>query len=284
MEQIVGIITLNNKEFLRFSRFIHAEYGIKMPPAKQTLLESRLQKRLRKLEISSFNEYYDFLFSPEGRRTELPNFINQITTNKTDFFREPNHFDFLTEKALPNLLKSNQGTYNNLTAWSAGCSTGEEPYTLAIVLNEYINNRPGLKFNFSILGTDISSEVLQKAKQAVYKQAVVAPIPLKLKMKYFLKSKDKKKDVVKIVPELRRQVQFERLNFMNKDYEIKRPMDIIFCRNVLIYFDRPTQEKILNRLCRCLKKDGFFFQGHSESMQGMDLPLKPVFPTIYQKI
>ncbi|MBT3227209.1 MAG: chemotaxis protein CheR [Deltaproteobacteria bacterium] len=283
MEQLVSKVSLSKKDFLRFSKFIHTEFGIKMPPAKKVLLESRLQKRLRKLELKTFEEYHDYLFSPEGRTNELPQFINQITTNKTDFFREPNHFDFLSQEALPNLMKNHRGAHTNLTVWSAGCSTGEEPYTLAIILNEYISKNPNLRLNFSIFATDISSEVIQKAKQAVYKQAMVAPIPLMLKKKYLLKSKDKRSDLVRVVPELRWQVEFERLNFMDKDYGLKKPVDIIFCRNVLIYFDRPTQEAILNRLCRYLKKGGFFFQGHSESVQGMDLPLKPVFPTIYQK-
>ncbi len=283
MEQLLSTVTLSKDDFKRFSQFIHAEYGIKMPPAKKTLLESRLQKRLRKLEIRTFKEYYDYLFSTEGKSSEILHFINQVTTNKTDFFREANHFEFLSQTALPNLIKNRTGDASNLSIWSAGCSTGEEPYTLAIVLNEYINSHPALKLNFSILATDISTEVIQKARQAVYKHTEVAPIPLMLKKKYLLKSKDRNKNVVRIIPELRRQVQFERLNFMDRDYGLKRPVDIIFCRNVLIYFDRPTQEKIVNRLCRCLKKDGYFFQGHSESVQGMDLPLKPVFPTIYQK-
>jgi len=204
----VSKVSLSKKDFLRFSKFIHTEFGIKMPPAKKVLLESRLQKRLRKLELKTFEEYHDYLFSPEGRTNELPQFINQITTNKTDFFREPNHFDFLSQEALPNLMKNHRGAHTNLTVWSAGCSTGEEPYTLAIILNEYISKNPNLRLNFSIFATDISSEVIQKAKQAVYKQAMVAPIPLMLKKKYLLKSKDKRSDLVRVVPELRWQVEF----------------------------------------------------------------------------
>ena len=167
MEQLASAITLNKEEFRRFSQFIHSEYGIKMPPAKKTLLESRLQKRLRKLGFKTFQEYYDYLFSPEGKSSEMLHFINQVTTNKTDFFREANHFEFLTQTALPNLINNKTGNAGNLSIWSAGCSTGEEPYTLAIVLNEYANNHPALKLNFSILATDISSEVIQKARQAV---------------------------------------------------------------------------------------------------------------------
>jgi chemotaxis protein methyltransferase CheR len=284
MDLLTNTVAMNQKDYSRLSRFIHAEYGIMIPPVKKILLESRLQKRLRKLKIKSFKEYCDYLFSPNGKSSELTHFINQITTNKTDFFREPNHFDFLTQEVLPYLLKNDKNAHNDLTVWSAGCSSGEEPYTLAIVLSEYKSKNQNLNFNFSILATDISHEVLLKAKQAIYKQSTVEPIPLMLKKKYLLKSKDKNNGVVKIIPELRQKVQLGKLNFMDKDYGIKKPVNVIFCRNVLIYFDRPTQEMILTRLCRSLKKGGYLFQGHSESIQGMDLPLKSISPTIFQKL
>ncbi len=283
MEKMLTAPALHSSEFARLSRFIYAEYGIKMPPAKRNLLESRLQKRLRKLEFNSFKKYCEYLFSPEGRNLEVPHFINQITTNKTDFFREPEHFSFLSNEALPNLLRDSGGYCRNIKIWSAGCSTGEEPYTLAIVLSEFMNKNPGLRFVFSILATDISSEVLQRAKTAVYNQSVTATIPLMLKKKYFLRNKSRSKTIVKIVPELRQSVEFKRLNFMDSDYGLKNQVDMIFCRNVLIYFDRPTQEKVLSRLCCCLKKGGYLFQGHSESVQGMNLPVKPLVPTVYQK-
>jgi len=183
MEPLTGTVSLNKKEFFRLSDFIEAEFGIKMPPAKKVLLESRLQKRLRKLQLKTFEEYCNYLFSPEGKSTEMPDFINQVTTNKTDFFREPNHFDFLSQEALPSIAKNNSGAHTNLKIWSAGCSTGEEPYTLAIVLSEYVSRNPNLRLDFSILATDISAAAIQKAKQAVYKNAVVAPIPLMLKKK-----------------------------------------------------------------------------------------------------
>jgi len=283
MNALIGNVPLTQKEFLRLSSFIHTEFGIKMPPAKKILIESRLQKRLKRLGIGTFKEYCDYLFSSEGQRDEVPHFISQITTNKTDFFRESEHFNFLVTKALPILLE-NGGSNRNLTAWSAGCSTGEEPYTLAIVLNEFVQTKPDLGLKFSVLATDVSPEVLQVAKTAVYKEVSTEPIPITLKQKYFLKNKDRNNPIVKVAPELRRTVRFERLNFMDRDYGLKQSMDIIFFRNVLIYFDKPTQEAILNKLCHCLKKGGYFFQGHSESTQGMNLPLKSVAPTIYQKI
>jgi chemotaxis protein methyltransferase CheR len=276
-------VSLLKDDFLRLSAFIHQEYGIKMPPIKKTLLESRLQKRLRKLELKSFKEYCDYLFSPEGRKNEIPHFIDKITTNKTDFFREPDHFEYLTQQALPLLLESEPRGRRQLRVWSAGCSTGEEPYTLAMVIAEFAERRPDFRFDYSILATDISPEVLATARKAVYHEMRIAPVSMPLRKKYLLKSRDKSRKIVKIVPELRRKVEFARLNFMDKDFGIRQPMDIIFCRNVIIYFDKPTQAIILSRLCHYLVTGGYFFQGHSESMQGMDLPLKNVFPTVYRK-
>ncbi len=277
-------ITLFQNEFDRLSQFIHQQFGIKMPPAKKILLESRLQKRLRTLEIETFKSYCDYLFSSQGKSNELVHFIDKITTNKTDFFREPEHFDYLINQILPELTSSWGESKQNLSVWSAGCSTGEEPYTLAMVLNEYKDSHSELPFNYSILGTDISAEVLRIAKTAIYKESSADLIPLILKKKYLLRSKDKQKQQVKIVPALREKMTFHLLNFMEEQYPVPKNMDIIFCRNVIIYFDKPTQEKILKRICRHLKIGGYFFQGHSESLPGFNLPLKLIYPTVYQKI
>lgn len=277
-------IALLENDFNRLSHFIHQQFGIKMPPAKKVLLESRLQKRLRALDIGTFKAYCDYLLSPQGRDNELVNFVDKITTNKTDFFREVEHFDFLTNHLLPNLTTSIRDSGRKLTLWSAGCSTGEEPYTLAMVVNDYQDLHPKVTFDYSIIGTDISMEVLRNAKMAVYKESCADPIPLALKKKYLLRSKNREKQLIKIVPLLRNKVDFYTLNFMEDHYPIDKSMDIIFCRNVIIYFDKPTQKKILNKICQHLSVGGYFFQGHSESLQGFNLPLKAIYPTIYQKI
>lgn len=278
------MITLTHKDFIRLSEFIQAEYGIKMPEVKKTLLESRLQKRLRLLEIESFQDYCDYLFSPEGMKDEVPFFIDKITTNKTDFFRENEHFNYLTRNILPEITTSGRINKGKINAWSAGCSTGEEPYTLAMVLNEFTESFRPKSLSYSILATDISLEVLQIGRRAVYNELRVEPVPLELKKKYLLRSKEKDKKLIKIVPELRKTVNFGHLNFMDSDFGLKEQMDIIFCRNVIIYFDKKTQEQILKRILRYLKTGGYFFQGHSETIQGMDLPLAQVFPTIYRKV
>ena len=254
-----------------------------MPPAKKIMLEARLQKRLRTLGMTSFREYCDFLFeSPEGTG-ELVHMIDAVTTNKTDFFREPFHFQFLVETALPEFLGDNSaGARRKFTVWSAGCSSGEEPYTLAIVLSEFAAQHPG--FQFSIQATDISTKVLDKAILGIYDQNLVADIPLSLRQKYFLRSREKERGLVRVVPELRSLIQFQRLNLMSEHFVVPEEVDAIFCRNVIIYFDRETQYKLLGRLCRHVKTGGHLFLGHSETVHGFDLPLARMSSTIFRKL
>lgn len=272
--------TLSVRDFGRLSRFIYDTCGIKMPDVKKTMLEARLQKRLRALGMHSFTDYCDFLFSEQGMEQELVQMLDMVTTNKTDFFREPDHFQYLTQTVLPDWVRRHPNA--TLAIWSAGCSSGEEPYTLAMVLSEFAQRNPG--FDFRILATDISTRVLDKAKNAIYAESQVEPVPMDLKRKYLLRSKDRASAMVRIVPELRAKVRFRRLNFMDEDFGLREQLDIIFCRNVIIYFDRPTQEKLLQRFHRNLKPGGFIFMGHSETLSGLDVPLASVYPTVYRKM
>ncbi len=270
---------MNDKDFKRFSQFIYSEVGIKLPASKKTMIEARLQKRIRLLGFDNHSEYITFLFSDKGMREELINLIDVVTTNTTEFFREPQHFDILNKTILPEWhAKLGQQT---LQVWSAGCSTGMEPYTLAIVLNEYGRSHPG--FNYRILATDISTKVLQEAARGVYDEDRILPVPKHLKQKYFLRSRDRTKKLVRVAPELRRMVEFRRLNFM-EDFSMPNLKHIIFCRNVVIYFDKPTQQKLFTKLCRCIAKDGYLFIGHSESLASMQLPLAQTAPTVYRKV
>lgn len=272
---------LKDREFKRFSAFIYDEVGIKMPPAKKTMLEARLQKRLKALGIGTFEEYADYVFSAAGKGDELVHLIDVVTTNKTDFFREPAHFEYLVKCAVPSLMDGNDAGFRApLRIWSAGCSTGEEPYTLAMVMTEFAAANPG--FRTSILASDISTVVLSKARNAIYTEDRVDTIPLHLKKKYLLKSRDKSRGLVRIVPELRSLVQFQRLNFM-EEFGMREQMDVIFCRNVIIYFDKPTQERLLNRFHQQLRRGGFLFLGHSETLNGLNVPLSPVASTVYRK-
>ena len=272
---------LTDEEFRKLSEFIFREYGIKMPPVKKIMLQSRLQKRLRELNMTNFREYVEFVFSKEGQDNEVIHMIDVVSTNKTDFFREPVHFEFLTNVAIPEFYEQTNGK-GLMKIWSAGCSSGEEPYTIAISLTELKERYP--LFDFSILGTDISSRILRTALDAIYKENRLEGVPLNLKRKYFLKSKDRANPTVRVIPDLRKKISFARLNFMDSSYNVNEQFDVIFCRNVLIYFDRETQERVINKLCTKLKTNGIFFLGHSESITSMQVPLKQIKPTIFRKI
>ncbi|HEY3309885.1 MAG TPA: protein-glutamate O-methyltransferase [Desulfuromonadaceae bacterium] len=272
---------LKEKEFNIFSKFIYQEVGIKLPPAKKIMVEARLQKRLKALGLRTFEQYSDYVFSSEGKSDEVIHLIDVVTTNKTDFFREPAHFEYLVKKAIPTLIgNSDAGIRSPFRIWSAGCSTGEEPYTMAMVLTEFAESLPG--FRSSILATDISTQVLAKARNAIYAEDRVDTIPLNMKKKYLLKSRDKHKSLIRMTPHIRSMIQFQRLNFMD-DFDMREQMDVIFCRNVIIYFDKPTQERLLNKFCRQLVPGGYLFLGHSETLNGLNVPLNPVASTVYCK-
>ncbi len=273
---------LSPGDFRRLSALISSEVGIKMPEAKKTMLEARLHKRLKDLNFGGFGEYCDYLFSEKGIERELINMIDLVTTNKTDFFREPDHFDYLLNSVLPALLERKRiGVRERLALWSAACSTGEEPYTLAMVASEFQRNYRG--YHFIIFATDISTRALKTGRIGVYDEEKAAPIPAQIKKKYLLRSKDRSRRLVKIDAPLRSCVEFRRLNLMDADYNIPEGMHAIFCRNVVIYFDRSTQERMINRLCRHLAPQGYLFMGHSENLHGLDVPLEQVTPTVYRR-
>jgi chemotaxis protein methyltransferase CheR len=274
---------LTDRDFDRFSKFVYDHCGIKLPPHKRSMLEARLRKRLRAHNLASFEDYAEMIFAKDKPTEELVKLIDVVTTNKTDFFREPAHYDYLVKSTLPFLVGTfGSGIKQPLRVWSAGCSTGKEPYTLAMVLKEYQAEVPG--FRFDILGTDISTDVLEKAVQGIYTAVKADPIPEALKKKYLLKSKDPENRMVRIAPELRSLVRFHRLNFMDDNFGFREPFDIIFCRNVIIYFDRPTQERLLTKLVDNLVVGRYIFLGHSETLLGLNLPLKQMAPSVYRRI
>ncbi len=273
---------LTDEDFSRLSSFIYEELGIKMPYPKKIMLQGRLQKRVSDLKMASFKEYLDFVFSKEGLEDEIIKMIDLITTNKTDFFREATHFDYLTSTVLPELCEDKRPAHKTIRLWSAGCSSGEEPYTIAIVMKEFLEKHP--EYDFEIFATDISLRILQKAATAIYPEDRISMIPYSIKHKYFLKSKDHQSKTVRLVPDIRSKVTFQRLNFMDSHYSVEREFDIIFCRNVLIYFDRETQQEVICKLASKLKHDGYFFLGHSESITNMAVPLRQIRPTIFRKI
>jgi chemotaxis protein methyltransferase CheR len=273
--------SISSRDYSRLCHLVYGKAGIHLGADRRTMLEARIRRRLKDLAIPSYGAYCDYLFSADGQREELDSLIDVVTTNKTDFFREPRHFDLLTERVLPELAPPgfDPGT---LTAWSAGCSSGEEPYTLAMVLSEYREQHPEVRFR--ILATDISRVVLNRAEMAVYSQEVVQPVPAALRAKYLMRGREPGSSRFRIVPELRRIVEFRRLNLMDSNYGLPGDVHLIFCRNVIIYFDRSTQQRILGRLSQCLAPGGYLFVGHAETLHSLDLPLVPVAPALYRRV
>ncbi len=275
---------LTDQQFKRLSTFIETEIGIRMPDTKRIMLESRLHKRLRTLKMDSFEDYLQHVFSDDQRESELVHMIDAVTTNKTDFFREADHFDFMLQQALPRGHSQygwGAGKRTPLRAWSAACSSGEEIYTLAMVLEEFRAQHSG--FEYIILGTDLSSAMLDRARSAIYPEERIEPVPESYRRKYLLRSKDRSKKTVRVKAELRNRVRLHRLNLMADDFGIQSKFEIIFCRNVIIYFDRPNQSKLLHHLYQYLVPGGYLILGHSETLAGLELPLLSVAPTVYQK-
>lgn len=271
---------MGDAEFDKFSKLIHSEFGIKMPRSKKVLLQSRFQKRLRALGMDCYSEYCEYVFSPEGQERERQHLVDVVTTNTTHFFREPKHYNILNEMVLPAIWKRH-GSQKEILLWSAGCSSGEEPYTLAMVFNEFAVKNSG--FRFSILATDISREILQKAMRAIYPLEKVDEIPEQMKKKYVLKSRNPEKRLIKMDQSIRSKIRFSQLNFMD-NFRLQTSQDIIFCRNVVIYFDRATQEVLFKKFCDNLSPGGYLFIGHSESLSGMQLPLRQLAPTVFERI
>lgn len=273
------ILTLSPQGFDRLAGYITRVLGIKMPASKISMLQSRLVRRVRELGLRNIEQYTDYLFT-ENSDEERDHFINAITTNKTDFFREPEHFRYLTDVALPSLRESSEYDPSRIRVWSAACSSGEEPYTLAMVLSEYARLHP--ECDFAILGTDISTRVLQKAHSAIYSEEQVAPVSLEMRQKYLAQSKNQQRRLVRVIPALRQKVSFHRMNFMAQGYRIKERFDIVFLRNVLIYFDRATQNAVVNKVCSHLKPGGYLFVSHSESISELRVPVKRVHTSVHR--
>jgi chemotaxis protein methyltransferase CheR len=273
---------IGKRDFERLSTYIYGELGIQITDSKKTMLCGRLAKRLRALQLESVAQYCDYLFSSAGQKMERVELFDAVTTNKTDFFRESTHFDYLTSTVLPAWQQSPRAG-RSFRIWSAGCSSGEEPYTMAMVLSEYAE-QCGSPFDFEIIATDISTRVLDHAKAAIYHTDRIAPVPASMRRKYLRRSKDRSSNLVRIAPHLRRKVRFGRLNFMDGTFQLPYTMDVIFCRNVIIYFDGSTRERLVQKFCRHLHPGGYLFLGHSESLHGFELPLRQVASTIYERI
>lgn len=271
---------MTEQEFLRLSTFIEGRFGIKLPGQKKTLLQARLRKRLKALSLPSYAEYIKYLFSKEGLETELEELIDVVSTNKTDFFREKRHFDLLKSEFLSEILKQKKSG-QSLKVWSAGCSTGQEPWSLAMLLADVLAN--SWPPSFTIDATDVAHTVLETAANAVYSMDKLKDIPEAYRKAFLLKSRDSSRKLFRIAPEIRKKVRFKSLNLMDPFNQMENDYDLIFCRNTLIYFDRPVQKQIALKLISRLRPGGYLFIGHSESFINMDIPVEHVMPTIYRK-
>jgi chemotaxis protein methyltransferase CheR len=268
---------LSDDDFKSFKALIYNKCGICLHDGKKELVRARLNKRLRQTGIKTFKEYYQFLTN-DDKGDELVVMLDAISTNKTSFFREIKHFDFLNENVFPRYASGEYG--RRLRFWSAACSSGEEPYTLAISLLEYLEKNSN--FDIKILATDISTKVLSEAQRGVYALDRVDDIPKPLIRTYFQQGHGRQKGFYRVKPILRDIISFKRFNLMDK-FPFGSVFQFIFCRNVMIYFDKKTQEKLVNKFYQCIIPGGYLMIGHSESLTGVNHPFKYIQPSVYQK-
>ena len=266
---------ITDQEFELFKNLIYQRVGIALDYPKKTLLMSRLGKRLRELGLPTYQSYYDRV-SGKDNEEELTRLVDLISTNKTDFYREPVHFDFLRERILVEAQAS-----KTLRIWSSACSSGEEPYTIAMTLFDTLQDLS--RWDIKILASDISTRVLAKAASGIYEEERVKLLPQNVVQRHFLKGTGSQAGMLRVNPRIAKLVTFRPINLMDPTFPIRSSLDVIFCRNVMIYFDRPTQARLMEKFCRYLRPGGYVFIGHSESLQWIDHPLTYVKPTIYQK-
>lgn len=274
---------LSPADFARIAALVTEHSGIRLPVAKRSMLEGRVRKRARAAGFASIAAYCAHLFRGNGLKAELPHLVDAATTNKTDFFREPQHFQLLEGRMLSELLQRRRGQTRGkpmLKLWSAACSNGAEAYTIAMVLADAAMARRD--FEWSILGTDICGQILTDARQAIYPREMIAPVPPVKQSRYVMHARADAAAKVRIVPELRRMVRFAALNLMDRVYPFDIDFDVIFLRNVLIYFEKADQEAVITRLTQHLRPGGFLLLGHAESMIGTELGLRQVAPATFQ--
>jgi len=270
---------LSEKDFQRVSDVIYKHCGINLHDGKKTLVSSRLAKQLRLSRFYSFKEYIDYVLSEEGKH-EFYKLVDSISTNLTSFFRENVHFEYLRNTFLPKLIEQKAKRNSKIRAWSAGCSTGEEPYSMAITLIETLQKYKQTNWNVKILASDISTRALERAQIGTYDKERLASLGATQKQTYFVPNKIENEKVYQVRNSLKKLITFRYLNLMEQ-WPFNGPFDFIFCRNVMIYFNKETQEKLINRFYNCLAKGGLLCIGHSESLAGVQHNYKYVMPATY---
>ncbi|HBG26651.1 MAG TPA: chemotaxis protein CheR [Phycisphaerales bacterium] len=273
-------IVLTEKDFYKISQMVYDHCGINLHDGKKELVRARLAKRLRLGKFRTFPEYLDYVMS-DKTGVEFSILIDSLSTNLTSFFREQQHFNYMETKLLPAIMARKRKERNfKIRGWSAGCSSGEEPYTIAIVLLEALKGQG--RWDSKILATDISTSILEIAKKGIYSAERIEPVPSAQRQKYLIPHEAKGQKVFEVSSSLRELIIFNYLNLM-KDWPIKAHLDFIFCRNVMIYFDKATQSILINRFWDLLDSGGILFTGHSESLTGIEHKFKYIQPTIYMK-
>ena len=273
-------VVVTDREFRQFTAFVRRQTGIALNETKRPLVCARLRKRLRHYGYVRLQQYYDHLTERDPAGEELVRMVNALTTNKTDFFREPHHFARLRTSVRGRGAAANGG--RRLRIWSAGCSSGEEAYSIAFTV---LDELPDVaEWDVRILASDIDTDVLAQAEHGVYLAERLAGVPAQLRERYFLRGRGPSEGLVRVRPEVRRLVTFRRINLRDESWPIRTAFDAIFCRNVLIYFDGQTRRELAGRFVDLLGQPGFLFLGHSESLVAGNLNVESFGPTAYRKV
>jgi len=260
--------------FARFAAFVEGEIGVRLSPGKRMMVAGRLRRRIAELGMATLDDYLQHLFRDGALDSERTEIFDAVTTNKTDFFREPSHFEHLVDEALPQAVARRHGTGQPVKMWSAAASTGAEAWTMAICAAEHA--RTNGDFAWAVRATDINTRVLETARRAIYSDQMLAPVRLDLRARWTMAGRGAQTGQARIVPDLRRHVRFAQLNLLDDTYPLERDIDIVFLRNVLIYFSAEEQARIVGRVADHLAPGGVLYLGHSESM----VPHKPTLVQI----
>jgi len=281
MGVLQDIRELTREEYQLFRRLVYEQSGINLGDHKMQLVRARLGKRLRAGGFRSYRAYYEYVKNDKSGR-ELCYLIDAISTNTTHLFREKQHFDFMTE-ALRRWLRDSKwrSAHRQLRIWSTACSSGEEPHSIAMAADDVLRSAPEIELK--ILATDISTRMLDRARAGLYEIHRLGTVPEAFRRRYFTRVRHKGQVFARLCPELQRCITFARLNLMAPEFPFRRPFDFIFCRNVMIYFDRPTQQALVSKLVRHIRPGGYLMIGHAESLNALEHPLTYVRPTIYQR-
>jgi chemotaxis protein methyltransferase CheR len=269
-------VNITEQEFTQLAAFLKGNYGINLSSEKKTLVVGRLGLLLAQHNFQSFSEYFNYVLS-DTTGNAMVTLLDKITTNHTFFMREPEHFEYLRNIVLPYFDKHNRA--RDLRIWSAGCSTGEEPYTLAMIIDEYFGEKR-FGWNIGILATDISTNALNKAKRAEYTEEQIEAVPRQWKLSYFRKISNNN---YVLVDKIKKDVLYRRLNLMEDNFPFKKKFHCIFCRNVMIYFDTETKQKLVEKYYNNIEQGGYLFIGHSETLNNLRTKFKYVMPAVYRK-